>query len=91
LSRRGFIGTRAGDLARTSLGSLHITRRRLATAHGVLQPALNLFRAAGDDYGVAMTHRNLALLYDTKGETDAALGAYLRAGPHRSCRLLLTN
>jgi DNA-binding SARP family transcriptional activator len=62
-----------------SLGSLHVSRRRLAAAHAVLHPALSLFRTAGDEYGVAMTQRNLALLYDNEGETEAALAAYQQA------------
>jgi DNA-binding SARP family transcriptional activator/tetratricopeptide (TPR) repeat protein len=62
-----------------SLGSLHVTRSRLAAAHSVLHPALTLFKAAGDDYGVAMTQRNLALLYDAEGESEAAAAAYQQA------------
>jgi DNA-binding SARP family transcriptional activator/tetratricopeptide (TPR) repeat protein len=62
-----------------SLGSLHVSRRRLAAAHAVLHPALSLFKTIGDDYGVATVQRNLALLYDNEGETEAASTAYQRA------------
>ena len=73
-------GNRRGEAALLcSLGSLHISRRRLAVALSVLEPALDLFAELGDDYGVAMTHRNLALLYDNQGHPETAAQAYDRA------------
>jgi DNA-binding SARP family transcriptional activator len=63
-----------------SLGSLHLSRNRLAPARSVLPKALELFEELGDTHGTAMTLRNLSLLY--YGEGDAARSA-------DACRLAL--
>jgi tetratricopeptide (TPR) repeat protein len=38
-----------------------------------------MFKATGDSYGVAMTQRNLGLLYDAEGEIEAASAALQQA------------
>jgi tetratricopeptide (TPR) repeat protein len=73
-------GNRRGEAALLcSLGSLYVSRRRLAAAPSVLRPALDLFTEVGDDHGVAMVYRNIALLHDNQGEPESAARAYERA------------
>ena len=65
-----------------SLGSLHITRRRLDLARSVLQPALHSFTTLNDRQGMALAHRNLGILERQAGDATASLGHFGRALEH---------
>ncbi|MGW5740802.1 BTAD domain-containing putative transcriptional regulator [Amycolatopsis sp. NPDC003861] len=70
-------GNRRGEAALTcSLGSLHLTRHRLGRARSVLQPALRLFSELGDDHGLALTRRNLALVDYNQGDRERSADEY---------------
>jgi DNA-binding SARP family transcriptional activator/tetratricopeptide (TPR) repeat protein len=73
-------GNRRGEAALLcSLGSMYISRRRPASARAVLVPTLDLFAAIGDEHGLAMARRNLALLDYEVGSVDAARRGYQAA------------
>jgi tetratricopeptide (TPR) repeat protein len=74
-------GNRRGEAALLcSLGSLHLSRNRLAPARSVLPRALELFDELGDTHGRAMALRNLSLLHYVEGDTARSADA---------CRLAL--
>lgn len=73
-------GNRRGEAALLcSLGSLYLSRRRPASARAVLGPSLELFAGIGDEHGVAMARRNLALIDYEAGATEAATRGYEEA------------
>ncbi|MFL6126422.1 AfsR/SARP family transcriptional regulator [Actinophytocola sp.] len=73
-------GNRRGEAALLcSLGSLHLSRNRLAPARSVLPRALELFEELGDTHGLAMTLRNLSLLHYAEGDTARSADACHRA------------
>lgn len=73
-------GNRRGEAALLcSLGSLHLSRQRLAAARTVLAPAFVLFSELGDDRGLAITQRNLALLDYAEGDVARSVGEYQAA------------
>ena len=69
-------GNRHGEAALLcSLGSLHLSRNRLAPARAVLPRALELFDELGDTHGRAMALRNLSLLHYLEGDTARSADA----------------
>ncbi|ANZ43552.1 hypothetical protein BBK82_44755 [Lentzea guizhouensis] len=62
-----------------SLGSLHNTQRRMDLARAVLEPALRTFTALDDRQGMALAHRNVAIMERQSGDTTAALAHFCRA------------
>ncbi|WP_233157981.1 AfsR/SARP family transcriptional regulator [Actinokineospora bangkokensis] len=62
-----------------SLGSMHLSGRRLALARELLHPALATFTRLGDAHGTAIARRNLALVDQMRGEDDSALRGYEQA------------
>ncbi|MBP2328515.1 DNA-binding SARP family transcriptional activator [Kibdelosporangium banguiense] len=73
-------GNRRGEAALLcSLGSLHLSRNRLGSARSVLSRAQELFEELGDIHGLAMTLRNLSLLYYVEGDTARSARACRQA------------
>jgi DNA-binding SARP family transcriptional activator/tetratricopeptide (TPR) repeat protein len=62
-----------------SLGSMHLSRRSLAQARLVLEPALTLFDELSDTHGRAMVCRTLGLLAYVEGRLERAGDFYQRA------------
>ncbi|GLW89653.1 SARP family transcriptional regulator [Actinokineospora globicatena] len=73
-------GNRRGEAALLcSLGSMHLSGRRLSQARQVLRPALATFTDLDDVHGVAIARRNLALVDQMRGEDEAARHGYQTA------------
>ncbi|MBP2327303.1 DNA-binding SARP family transcriptional activator [Kibdelosporangium banguiense] len=62
-----------------SLGSMHLSRRRLAQAELMLEPALELFDELADVHGRALVTRSLGILAYIEGRPVAAAELYDRA------------
>ncbi|MBM7776037.1 DNA-binding SARP family transcriptional activator [Actinokineospora baliensis] len=73
-------GNRRGEAALLcSLGSMHLSGRKLTEALWVLRPALATFTELDEVHGMAIARRNLALVNQMRGEDGAARRGYERA------------
>ncbi|SES17939.1 AfsR/SARP family transcriptional regulator [Lentzea albida] len=63
----------------SSLGTLHINRGRLDASRDALLPAVELFEELGDTHGLALCHRDLALIARNTGDDTTALRLYDRS------------
>jgi tetratricopeptide (TPR) repeat protein len=73
-------GNRRGEAAVLySLSELYLSRRRFAAARAVLNPAMEIAAALGDDLGLAVIKRTLAFLDYQDGDADRALDGYTEA------------
>jgi DNA-binding SARP family transcriptional activator len=77
-------------------GTLHLEQYRLDQAWRDLTAAAELYEETGDDWGFAMTARNIALVDWTRGRLDdatrrneQALAIFRRAGDHDSAAQVL--
>lgn len=89
--------TRGTAVLLASLGTLHINRGQPARSHAALSAALRLFEELGEPLGLAVCHRDLALLRRQAGDDegavelyDQALGEFDRAGDVVGRAIVLT-
>ncbi|SDO45720.1 AfsR/SARP family transcriptional regulator [Lentzea jiangxiensis] len=71
--------TRGTAAVLSSLGTLHINRGRLDASRDALLPARELFEELGDTHGLALCHRDLALIARNTGDDTTALRLYDRS------------
>ncbi|MEU4442435.1 BTAD domain-containing putative transcriptional regulator [Actinosynnema sp. NPDC050801] len=62
-----------------SMASLQLSWSRARAARELVEPALRTFESLGDDRGVALARRNLALVHHRLGDLDNATPLYLAA------------
>ncbi|GAB2962889.1 AfsR/SARP family transcriptional regulator [Saccharothrix stipae] len=83
--QRALVAVRAAGNARgeaallCSMASLQLSWSRARAARELVEPALRTFELLGDDRGVALARRNLALVHHRLGELDNAAPLYLAA------------
>jgi DNA-binding SARP family transcriptional activator/tetratricopeptide (TPR) repeat protein len=68
--------TRGTAALLSSLGTLHITRGQPARSRDMLGTALSIFEQIDDPRGLALCHRDLALLDQQAGDDETAIAGY---------------